>query len=256
MGESDGEIEYLDEDEEIVNHCVKYANKSYDLAVKNAIPTPKPATPRNEYQKSLIADRGRSRKRRRSSVYEEPDSDYDPTNDIRIEKGIKPLRQPSRRLRGSSTSTEKVRPQNQPIKVKKTRSESVSSQEKDEPPKSQRRKASEGQAKVKQEEKEEEESEDISDMIIKRREMDITIPDYDDPLCLPVRVVSKVWSDRERLKKWNNMCLRYYQRYRDLQKDVVTTTRELTFRSRRNPMTGKCIFFYKYTQIHAFFSVG
>ncbi|CAK1547583.1 unnamed protein product [Leptosia nina] len=58
----------------------------------------------------------------------------------------------------------------------------------------------------------------------RRRLLDIRIPDYEDPLCLPVRSYSTDEYSAKRLRNWNNLCLKYMKMYETpLRPDVQET---------------------------------
>ncbi|CAH4032252.1 unnamed protein product [Pieris brassicae] len=76
-----------------------------------------------------------------------------------------------------------------------------------------------------------------------RRQLDIRIPDYEDPLCLPVRAWNREDGDLKKLRNWNNLCLKHMKMYelplRPDTKDAVSSTRTIVLRNLNTRQTGK-----------------
>lgn len=76
-----------------------------------------------------------------------------------------------------------------------------------------------------------------------RRQLDIRIPDYEDPLCLPVRALNRDDGDLKKLKNWNNLCLKHMKMYeaplRPETKDAVSSRRTIVLRNLNNRQTGE-----------------
>ncbi|KOB74741.1 Suppressor of Hairy wing, partial [Operophtera brumata] len=155
MAESDGEIEYLEEDAEIVQQCVQ---QSQQTAVKRS-----PALP-------VKRSRPRADRERKKRKMEEEDSDYDAAAEIIPTKKKQP---PHRK-----TNTYQIAPT--PV----------------EPAKKTVREYHDMGAK---------------EQYLIRKKHNIRIPDYDDPLCLPVRAIRVQESDKKRLENWNNVCLEHFK---------------------------------------------
>ncbi|XP_060807784.1 myoneurin isoform X2 [Amyelois transitella] len=158
---SEEEIEYLDEDADIVQQCVQ----NVSLTQKQLVETVTPQTP-------LLVERQPVSKKKKRKI-EEDDSDYDPRENIVLpppnrnkKKKYNPM-MPKPAVPKTSTSlpsqkvqyrqTKKVIPSTVPLHT--------------------------------------------------RRKMTIGIPDYDDPLCLPVRAIIRNAIDKKKLKSWNDACI-------------------------------------------------
>lgn len=78
-----------------------------------------------------------------------------------------------------------------------------------------------------------------------RRELDIKIPDYEDPLCLPVRAMNREDGDLKKLRNWNNLCLKHMRMYdaplRPDLKEAVSSSRTVVLRNLNNRQTGKIL---------------
>ncbi|XP_049881040.1 uncharacterized protein LOC126377361 isoform X2 [Pectinophora gossypiella] len=79
--------------------------------------------------------------------------------------------------------------------------------------------------------------------IVERKKLDIKIPDYDDPLCLPVKAIKKDDNDLRRLRNWNNLCLDQFKKcdgsLRVDKGTVVSSTKTIVLRNVKNKTTGK-----------------
>ncbi|XP_050676355.1 uncharacterized protein LOC126973183 [Leptidea sinapis] len=185
----DYEIEYLDEDAELVQQCVQPME---DNNILNKIAT----------DDSTLLIEVAERPKRIKRKFVEEDSDYDPTEDKIIPK--------YRYKKKSNTST--------PALLPKFRKHIPTT------PKSKT------------------ERKDPSDLNT-RRKLDIRIPDYEDPLCMPVRAFNKDLSDLKRLRTWNSLCLKHFG-YHDIpfradNKESVSSSRTVVLRNLFNKMTGK-----------------
>lgn len=164
MAEFDEEIEYLEEDAEIVQQCVQ------QTLVAAKVPSS---------ETNLLIERSRPKPtERRKRKKEEDDSDYDPTEELLILNKKKPPPQ-------KKAKTIHITPSAPIQDVKKVREyHHVSAREQYE----------------------------------NRKKCSIRIPDYDDPLCLPVRAIKFYESDKKRLINWNNVCLEHFKYCDDLLK--------------------------------------
>lgn len=186
MGDSDGDIEYLDEDADIVQQCVQTVPilvSQYEEKVTPLLIERQPAE--------------RRRKRRK----DEEDSDYDPSQD----------------LTPSSPPSTKGRKRRQHV-VKK-----VKAYHKDVVPSLKvgpGRKPKFFPAK---------------EPPLDRKQCNIRIPDYDDPLCLPVKAIKNETTDLKRLNDWNNVCLEHFKHCDNLLKpergETHSSTRTVVFRN-------------------------
>ncbi|XP_075986246.1 uncharacterized protein LOC142983225 [Anticarsia gemmatalis] len=83
----------------------------------------------------------------------------------------------------------------------------------------------------------------VKDIVLDRKKCDIRIPDYDDPLCLPVKAIKQEESDVKRLNNWNNVCLEHFKHCDNLLKpergETNSSTRTVVFRNVVNKQTGK-----------------
>lgn len=192
----DGEIEFLDEDADIVQQCVQNVDE----------PILKPAV-----ETTLLVERVKNEKPRRKRKKEE-DSDYDPSEDI-IQRNRKKRQQifPRQGARGPG------RPPNSSNIFRSNDKDSIKEV----------RKSKKYIAKVN---------------FFDRKKLDIKIPDYDDPLCLPVRALKKDEWDARKLRNWNNLCLENFKNYdnplRAEKETTVSSKRTVVLRNMFNKMTG------------------
>ncbi|XP_028167954.1 uncharacterized protein LOC114358253 [Ostrinia furnacalis] len=167
MSDADCEIEYLDEDADIVQQCVQPHNISNLKHLKQVA--------RSTEDRSLLVERELERKRKRKRN-DDDDSDYDPRED----------------LHAIEVKKNKKKPLNIPTK-KQTRPKPLTSLPVN------TFITSTGKRAIA-----------IND-INARKKLDIRIPDYDDPLCLPVRAIVNSKNDLQRVRNWNNMCLEHFK---------------------------------------------
>lgn len=207
MTESDFEIEYLDEDEELVQQCVQ-ATGIADSSMSDAL-NRLPASPKYVVEMpapesssgSLLVERtpvARTYKRRKP-MKREDDSDYDPTDDFEM---------PGPRRYKKKTQTSIPRP---PSAVeRKPRVTHITNK---------------------------------TDDLKFRRGLGLKIPNFEDPLCLPVKAVLKDESDTRKLKNWNNLCLNHYRNHDTTLKpdagETVGSQRTVVLRNVKNKLTGK-----------------
>ncbi|CAK1589425.1 unnamed protein product [Parnassius mnemosyne] len=198
--DTDCEIEYLDEDAEIVQQCVQTVEEALD---------PAPAAPAILKVPLLVERRpvGKPKKKRKA----EEDSDYEPSKysppRTRKRKGQKILR---------STQLKPQKFESPPTHAKLESKEYV-------PPKVTK-------PLVQNDE-------------LPRSQLDIRIPDYEDPLCLPVRAITKDENDMKKLRTWNNLCLEHLKRsdaaLRLETGETHLTKRTVVLRNVNNKQTGK-----------------
>ncbi|XP_053620474.1 uncharacterized protein LOC128680970 isoform X2 [Plodia interpunctella] len=185
------EIEYLDEDAEIVQQCVQKSTENQFLETK-------PITP-------LLVERPAKKKKRK---IEEDDSDYDPRDDIvppPSNRNKKKKLNPARNVTKVGPSVRTYPVVQQLIRAKKPV---------------------------------------LAYAVPKiRRNMKIFIPDYPDPLCLPVRAIMRTDTDRRKLKSWNNACISHLKHADKMLKPEKGVTkgssRTVVLRNFQNRQTGK-----------------
>lgn len=200
MAESDNDIEFLDEDADIVQQCVQavqYAPPIEEKPIPFLVERERPAA-RSE------------RKRRRKKVAED-DSDYDPNQD-----NIPPS-PPSQRgkKKKQQVINKKVKTYNKVVSNPnlKVRTKAL----KPVPAK-------------------------FEEILLDRNKCNINIPDYDDPLCLPVKAIKQEESDIKRLNNWNNVCLEHFKHFDNLLKpergETNSSSRTVVFRNVVNKQSG------------------
>lgn len=196
--EAECEIEFLDEDADIVQQCVQTVENETD--VKPTLGEPILLVERVPNEKRPNQTRRRRRK-------QEEDSDYDPTEDLpqrnRKRKQNHFARQTAtrgRRFAPSYVHKIDIKEEQKPKKLS-TKYESVN-----------------------------------------RKLLNIRIPDYDDPLCLPVRALKKDEWDAIKLRNWNNLCLENFKNFdnplRAEKEPTVSSKRTVVLRNILNKVTG------------------
>lgn len=156
--EFEGEIEFLDEDAEIVQQCVRIVGNDSKEETK-------PNTNTSGIQIRENVKQATAKRKRK----EDDDSDYDP----REENIKKKKRQPTTQQNVSRGLQIQIAPK--PLIKKDPFSHKM-------------------------------------DLVV-RRKLQIKVPDYDDPLCLPVRALRKDNPEKLKLKNWNNLCLEQFKNY-------------------------------------------
>ncbi|KAL4709694.1 hypothetical protein ACJJTC_007425 [Scirpophaga incertulas] len=198
--EVDGEIEYLDEDAELVQQCV--------IQFPSAVLPVAPIEYKQDEGQDLLVQRvTRSKKRK----IEEKDSDYDPNEDSAPVSPV-PAQTTSKKKKTVAKKT-----------ITSTKTTLIT------PPSLQRNFSKNQAVKVNE--------------FIARKNMDIHIPDYDDPLCLPVRAVVKSESAHKTLKNWNNLCIERLRQsdrlLRPEKGDVQGSKRTVVVRKVNNKLSGE-----------------
>lgn len=197
--EAECEIEFLDEDADIVQQCVQTVENETD--VKPTLGEPILLVERVPNEKRPNQTRRRRRK-------QEEDSDYDPTEDLpqrnRKKKQTHFARQTATRDRRFASSYVHKIDIKEEQKPKKLSSKYDS---------------------------------------VNRKLLNIRIPDYDDPLCLPVRALKKDEWDAIKLRNWNNLCLENFKNFdnplRAEKEPTVSSKRTVVLRNIHNKVTGK-----------------
>lgn len=201
MTDSDGVIEYLEEDAEIVQLCVQQSQQQAAAAVKSDSPNTLSVEP------SLLVERPRPKPvDRRKRKKEEEDSDYDPSEEIIVTKKKQPPLKKNKTIH--TVAAPAPAPPTYLIPQKKVSESNLSSRE----------------------------------QYLNRKKFNIRIPDYDDPLCLPVRAIRVHESDKKRLDNWNNVCLEHFKYCDELLKpergDTKKSFRTAVFKNVVNKLTG------------------
>lgn len=216
MADEEFEIEYLDEDEDVVQQCVQ----TVDAAASSIVP---PANfsiaPKLEDNlmapeidtSSLLVERtpvGRPPNKRKKRK-EEEDSDYNPNqSDEDYQPG------PRRPYKKKQTPTPRPPPT---VEMKKYKHVNLSKKE---------------EMKF-------------------RRDMGVKIPNFEDPLCLPVKGVINDENDMKKLKNWNNICLNSFKNHDTVLKPDVGVTvsshRNVVLRNVKNKLTGKFLYIHTCT---------
>lgn len=179
MIDSDCEIEYLDEDADIVEQIVQIQPSQNAFTV----------TVKNERLSPLLVEREKPVKRKRIKKEYDSDYDYDPSEDIMVPSPPSP-----------KTSSK-------PKKRKAALTKKLYKPEKSEPELNFKEKKKLSFKKVMRENrilsgKEEYEM---------HKNFNIRIPDFGDPLCLPVKAIQNDINDCKRLETWNNVCLEHFK---------------------------------------------
>ncbi|XP_045762634.1 zinc finger protein 624-like [Maniola jurtina] len=200
--EFEGEIEFLDEDADIVQQCV--------LNVENKLLKAEPGSQdsgagstRMLYELLVDSTDEKQEKLRRKRKNDD-DSDYDPKEDL--------LSMPNRKRKRRPAVPQNVQRERLVEFV----------------PKPQIKK----------------DPFDYKMDLGTRRKLQLKVPDYDDPLCLPVRALRKDSVELQKLKNWNNLCLEHFKNYDSLLRvdklqPTVASKRILVFKNLHNKTSGK-----------------
>lgn len=242
MAEDDCEIEYLDEDEDVVQQCVQNVQhvpqiNLEDDDIENHI------TP-------LLVERKPNVKpeTKRKIKTEEEDSDYNPSEDLEFLKTFQKKRKrvnvkkPSKPAVQAAKSQQNLVPQ--PVKSVQSASKI---QKKNYQPQSIARVVQQklnekllvDDARSRRDKKP---TESLKDETKGRKKFEIRMTDYEDPLCLPVRAIIKDKGDLKRLKQWNNLCLEHFQKSDTslslANGPITSSTRTFVLRNVKNTQTG------------------
>ncbi|KAJ8708500.1 hypothetical protein PYW07_010625 [Mythimna separata] len=214
MAESDGDIEFLDEDADIVQQCVQA------VPVQVQAPHLVPRSQEKPIQTPLLVERlpaERKRKRRK----DEEDSDYDPNDDL-----VPPSPPSSKSKKKRQQVVKKVKTYHKEVAPNLKAAQTVRA--------TQSAKAS-APTPVKKKY--------FPAKELDRKQYNIRIPDYDDPLCLPVKAIQYEESDIKRMNNWNNVCLEHFKHCDTVLKpetgETHSSTRTVVFRNVANKQTGK-----------------
>ncbi|CAH0598168.1 unnamed protein product [Chrysodeixis includens] len=193
MGDSDCDIEYLDEDADIVQQCVQ------------TVPI---LVPQYEEKVTPLLVERQPVERRRKRRKDEEDSDYDPSQDL---IPASPPNARGRKKRQQIVKKVKAYHKDVPsLKVGPGRKSKFFS---------------------------------AKDPPLDRKLCNIRIPDYDDPLCLPVKAIKSETTDLKRLNDWNNVCLEHFKHCDNLLKpergETNSSTRTVVFRNVVNKQSDK-----------------
>lgn len=209
MTESDCEIEYLDEDADIVQQLVQ----SQPLEL-----TPDPILD-EKVDPPLLVERPKKRKRISKKV-EESDDDYDPMEDM-VPSPPSPKTKKKKPVVAKRPHKVERSPQvNEYLRFKKMTIKKV---------------MRENRVLTGKEQYE----------ILKK--LNLKIPDFVDPLCLPVKAVNNDIGDCKRLETWNNVCLEHFKHCDTILKpergETKSSLRTVVLRNVFNKRAGKQYFF-------------
>lgn len=232
MAGDECEIEYLDEDEELVQQCMQIVHTTPIIAKVESLEI--------ESNGQLLVERKfdhfAAKKRTKT---EEEDSDYDPRDDMLHLKKKKMIKRPPKKI---------IKIESQPANfyIKKN-VESVqrplrtySRVHVDQRMQVIQKKTSK-MIKVKDVRPARPVTKSSEEIIRERKKLDIKIPDFEDPLCLPVRAFIKDNVDMKKLKNWNNLCLSYLTKGNEALETRGTTTsskRTIVLSNNRNRTDG------------------
>lgn len=236
MAGDECEIEYLDEDEELVQQCMQ---------IVQTTPVPDKAKVESldsESNDDLLVERkfDHSAVKRRNKT-EEEDSDYDPRDDMLQLKKKKIIKKPPKRIikidsqqvsfyvRNNAENVQKplktysrVLEQGLHAIQKKTASKMIKVKEVRPVPRPV--------------------TKTTEEMLKERKKLDIRIPDFEDPLCLPVRAFLKDNAELKKLKSWNNLCLSYLTKGNEALETrgkINSSKRTVVLSNSRNRIDGK-----------------
>ncbi|CAG9792298.1 unnamed protein product [Diatraea saccharalis] len=171
--DSDGEIEYLDEDADIVQQCVQTTfTTTESVTLKRKVNVNDDGN-----QQPHLVERINSERKKRKKPQKDDDSDYDPTEDIMppsppVSPSPSKRRKITLRKYTNKSTSQTARPVQRHVKPVL-------------------------QSTVNQ--------------FFNRKKMTIKMPDHEDPLCLPVRAVMTIGSDINRLRNWNKACIEHFK---------------------------------------------
>ncbi|KAJ2946531.1 hypothetical protein O0L34_g12586 [Tuta absoluta] len=242
--EDECEIEYLDEDEEIVQQCVQTFPpivKTESIQAGSHLQNLKSLADHDiedQIEPLLIERRKTDHKRKKN---DDSDSDYNPSEDLEDME----TERKKRKL------TKKVPPRSQPVRVKQPAQ--IQNQHQTTSNKQNLVRTYENklkslpnltvQKKMVSQMFEQKSSRVVKNQLSNRRKLNIMIPDYEDALCLPVRAIRGTAYDSKILKTWNNLCLEHYQRADNVLKpyrgNTAKSSRTIILRNIKNKYTGK-----------------
>lgn len=242
MATDECEIEYLDEDEELVYQCMQIVQTTPTIAKVESLDD-------SRYNDHLLVERkfdSSGAKRRIKS--EEEDSDYDPRDDISQIKKKKIIKRPPKKIvkidthQASLFLKRNVENVQKPLKT-------YSRVHIDPKLQAIQKKPTSKMIKVKDVRPARPIIKTSEEILKERKKLDIKIPDFEDPLCLPVRAFVKDNLEMKKLKNWNNLCLSYLTRGNEALETSGKTTsskRTIVLSNSRNRMDGVyniyCIF--------------
>lgn len=233
MAGEECEIEYLDEDEELVQQCMQIVQTTPNISKVESL-----AIKSNDH---LLVERkfDHSAPKKRNKT-EEEDSDYDPTDDMLELKKKKIVKKPPKKIL-------KIEAQQAPYYLKRN-VESVQKPIKtysrvhiDQKLQPIQKKATSKIIKVKDVRYARPVTKTSEEILKERKKLDIKIPDFEDPLCLPVRAFLKDNAAFRKLKSWNNLCLSYLTKGNEALEtrgNVTSSKRTIVLSNNRNRVDG------------------
>ncbi|XP_059056042.1 uncharacterized protein LOC131849928 [Achroia grisella] len=203
MADSPSGIEFLDEDADIVQQCVQNTTAPED-------------------PEQYLVERKPVRSKQKRKLQEE-DSDYDPRDDASSpDLSVKKKKNIKKMPKYSSTPTNTV------SKASRTLTPTNPPRRLTQPNPSAQNKPSKSKIKIKE---------------VSPKNRNVRIPDFEDPLCLPVRAIKKSENDAKKLKSWNNACLEHFKHSDNVLKPergvTKSSTRSIVLRNIVNKATGK-----------------
>lgn len=228
------EIEYLDEDEELVQQCMQIVQTTPTIAKVESLDI--------ESNDHLLVERKFDHfAAKRRFKNEEEDSDYDPRDDIPQFKKKKIIKKPPKKII-------KIDSQQASLYLKKN-VETVQKPHRtysrvhiDQRTQSVQKKTTSKMIKVKDVRPVRPVTKTSEEMLKERKKLDIKIPDFEDPLCLPVRAIVKDNLELKKLKNWNNLCLSYLTKGNealDTRGNTTSSKRTIVLSNSRNRIDGK-----------------
>lgn len=201
MAGDECEIEYLDEDEELVQQCMQIVQTTPVIAKVESLDI--------ESNDHLLVERkfDHPAAKRRNKT-EEEDSDYDPRDDMSQFKKKKIIKKTPKKI-------VRIDSQLGPFYVKKNVEtvqkplQTYSRVHIDQRLQAIQKKTTSKMIKVKDVRPARPVTKTTEEILKERKKLDIRIPDFEDPLCLPVRAFVKDNLELKKLKGWNNLCLSY-----------------------------------------------
>ncbi|KAI5642483.1 hypothetical protein NE865_05510 [Phthorimaea operculella] len=238
--EDECEIEYLDEDEEIVQQCVQAVPAIVESIQSGShlqnLESLADHDVEEQIEPLLIERRKTDYKRKRN---DDSDSDYNPNEDLEELEMEHKKRKLSR----------KAPPKSHPVRVKQSaQTQNQLTSNKQNLVRTYENKLKNlpnltVQKKMVSVIPEQKSKRVVKNQLNDRRKLNIMIPDYEDALCLPVRAIKGTAYDSKILKTWNNLCLEHYERADKVLKpyrgEAVKSTRTITLRNIKNKNTGK-----------------
>lgn len=232
MAADECEIEYLDEDEELLQQCMQIVHTPLIARVENF----GGSGSNDQLLVERKFDNSAGKKRIRT---EEEDSDYDPNDNKVLLKKKKIIKKPQKKI---------IKIDSQQASLYVNRNESVQKPLKTysranvaQKLQAIQKKTTSKMIKVKELRPARPITKTSEELLKERKKLDIKIPNFEDPLCLPVRAVVMDNNELKKLKYWNNLCLSSLTKGNDglqSQGKVVSSKRTVVLSNNRNRNDG------------------